>query len=94
MEIKLKRHDRYIDKRVEEAARQAGCEALVRWWLPDKCRFRLAASGSIGQTPATFQQHDDTIARLFIQYPDATVRTAKAIYDGAADFEAQRKARV
>lgn len=49
-------------------------------------RFRLL--------DADESEHDQVIAKLFELDPNAVVRTARAVYESKADFEAQRKARV
>ncbi len=94
MEIRLSTPDEFIDKKVEAAAVQAGCFAVVKWWMPEGCRFILVDSATSKlKVPATFEQHDRVIASLFMHDPHAMVRTAIATYKGAAEFESQRKAR-
>ena len=93
MEIKLARPHNFIDKNVEKAALDAGCWARIKWWMPEGCRFILVDK-AMSKRPATFEQHDRVIASLFMQHPDALVRTAIATYRGAAEFELQRKGRV
>jgi len=93
MEIKLSKPDKFIDKKVEAAAVQAGCVARVKWWEPFACRFILVDK-AMSDRPATFEQHDRVIATLFMHDPHAMVRTAIATYKGAAQFEQQRKGRV
>ena len=92
MEIKLARPHHFIDKQVEKAASAAGCWARIKWWMPEGCRFILVDPKT--DKPATYEQHDRVIASLFMQHPDAMVRTAIATYRGAAEFELQRKGRV
>ena len=92
MEIKLARPHNFIDKNVEKAALDAGCWARIKWWMPEGCRFILVDPNT--DKPATYAQHDRVIASLFMQHPDAMVRTAIATYKGAAEFELQRKGRV
>ena len=92
MEIKLARPHHFIDKQVEKAALDAGCWARIRWWRAEGCRFVLVNPNT--NEAATFEQHDRVIASLFMQHPDALVRTAIATYRGAAEFELQRKGRV
>ena len=92
MEIKLARPHHFIDKQVEKAALDAGCWARIKWWMPEGCRFILVDLKT--DKPATYEQHDRVIASLFMQHPDALVRTAIATYRGAAEFELQRKGRV
>lgn len=53
----------------------------------ERCvRFRLL--------DADTADHDKVIRALLTLDPDATVRTARAVFEGLADFEAQVKARV
>ena len=92
MEIKLARPHHFIDKQVEKAALDAGCWSIIKWWMPEGCRFILVDPKT--DKPATYEQHDRVIASLFMQHPDALVRTAIATYKGAAEFELQRKGRV
>jgi hypothetical protein len=42
----------------------------------------------------TTEQYDRVIAALFELDANAVVRSARAVYESKADFEAQRKARV
>ena len=93
MEIRLSKPDLYFDKRVEQAAAQAGCWPRIKWARPDAVRFVLV-DRPMSKQIATFEQHDDVIARLFMEDPHAIVRTARALYEGAADFQAQKQARV
>lgn len=93
MEICLSKPDQFIDKKVEQAAVQAGCWPVIKWWMPEGCRFVLVDK-PMSTKPASFQQHDDVIARLFMHDPHAIVRTAIATYKGAAEFMAQKRARV
>lgn len=88
MIITLSAADRFFDKRVEQAARDAGCFGQVRWATSFEVRFVLLDKPA-GRV-ASFAQHDDVIARLFMQDPKAKIRTAKATYDGAAEFYAQK----
>lgn len=48
-------------------------------------RFRLVKADQA--------DHDRVIRALLTLDPDATVRTARAVYEGLTDFEAQYKAR-
>ena len=93
MEIRLSSPDLFFDKRIERAAEQAKCFARIKWHEPLSCRFILVTR-AMSKELASFQQHDDVIARLFMEDPHATVRTAMATYSGAADFMAQKAARV
>lgn len=53
-------------------------------------RFRLARCDGSGVAPSVY---DRLIKRLLNLDPDATIRTARAVYEGLADYEAQLKAR-
>lgn len=90
MNIRLSEPDLYFDKRVERIARDSNCYAYVKWAEPIEVRFILVAFNDQGvpqlDRPATFKQHDEVIARLFMLDPHAKVRTAKATYSGAAEF--------
>lgn len=93
MEIRLSSPDMFFDKRIERAAEQAGCYARIKWTTPQQARFILVER-AMSDTPATFGQHDAVIAALLAIDPRAIIRTARAAYEGLADFEAQLKARV
>lgn len=93
MEIRLSSPDQFIDAKIDEAAKLAGCWARIKWWMPSGARFVLVER-AMSDRPASFEQHDDVIARLFMHDPCATIRTAKAIYHGAAEFQTQKAARV
>ncbi len=51
----------------------------------ERCRFTLPEANE--------SEHDSVIRALLTLDPDATVRTARAVYECLADFEAQYKAR-
>ena len=93
MEIRLSQPDLFFDKRIERAAEASNCFARIKWHEPLACRFILVAR-PMSKELASFEQHDDVIARLFMEDPHAIVRTARATYEGAADFMAQKAARV
>ena len=93
MEIRHNTHNLFRDSHVRKAAEAHHCYANVKWSDPFSVRFTLHANGP-GSAPADSDTHDKVIRSLLELDPDATVRTARAIYDGKADFEAQLKARV
>ena len=85
---------------VRQAATTIGAYARIKWarpanppHLPAECRFKLVAAPQ-SFMPASSGQHDLFIAALFQADPAAIVRTSRAIYEGAKDFEAQLRARV
>lgn len=84
MEIRFSKDVENMAITVHAAARFAGTTAdITRTRYPHRIvRFTLWA--------ATIEQHDKTIAKLFEIDPDAVVRTARAHYNGLADFEKQR----
>ena len=92
MEIRLSQPDLFFDRRIERAAEASGCFARIKWHEPLSCRFTLVTR-PMSKELASFEQHDDVIARLFMEDPHAIVRTARATYEGAADFMAQKAAR-
>lgn len=71
---------------VDLACDRAGYWPKVASVSDNYIRFSLPGVGTAG--------HDKVITALFDLDPDAVVRTARAIYENRADFEAQRKARV
>lgn len=91
MEIRLSTPNDGFADRITQAAGQAGCRAHIKRTTPHGVRFTLHEQ--LSHEFASDGQHDDVIARLFMADPGATVRTARAVYEGAADFETQRKAR-
>jgi uncharacterized protein (DUF2461 family) len=94
MEIRLTHNfTTFIENQVAQAASEAGCFARVKWWMPHGARFTLHARNT-DSTPASFEQHDAVIKSLLTIHPDARIRTARATYEGRADFEAQKQARV
>lgn len=106
MIITISKPDEQFYRHVEKAATQAACEAWVKWHDKTQIRFVLLERptiapryDSIGAPPkrdnyASDKQHDDVIARLFMEDPHATIRTAKAVFKGAADFYAQKGSRM
>lgn len=93
MELKLAHADQFVDSAVDRAASAAGCIANIKWWMPHGARFILIDK-PMSDEPATFEQHDQVIKSLLEKYPDARIRTARATFEGLADWEAQRAARV
>lgn len=93
MEIKLASPHQFLDKSVEIAARNAGCWARLKWHMPNGARFTLQATPG-SDVPASFEHHDEVIKSLLDIYPDARIRTARATFEGLADWEAQKQARV
>ena len=95
MNIRLSAPDLFFDKRVEQAARDSNCYAHVKWSEPAEVRFILVAFDDKGtpqlDRPATYEQHDDVIARLFMHDPHAKIRTARATFNGAAQFYAAKQ---
>ena len=93
MKIRHNTHNLFRDSHVRQAAINAHCYANVKWSDPFSVRFTLHADGP-GSKPADSDTHDKVIRALLELDPDATVRTARAIYEGLADMQAQLKARV
>lgn len=93
MEIKLNKPHQFLDKSVEIAAMNAGCWARVKHWTSISARFTLQATPG-SEVPASFEAHDAIIKSLLDIYPDARIRTARATFEGKADWEAQKQARV
>lgn len=94
MEIRLTQPDPFLDRNLALAAQAAGCWARVKWWTPYKARFTVTADCMGRELMASTEQHERVIASLLERHPEAEIRTARATYEGRADFEAQRKARV
>ena len=90
MNIRLSEPDLFFDTRVEAAAKAAGCYARIKWHEPWEVRFVLVER-AMSDKPATYEQHDAVIARLFMLDPHAKVRTARVTYDGAAEFYAVKQ---
>ena len=85
---------------VRQAATKANAHARIKWarpsdlpHLPAECRFKLVEAPHAFK-PASSAAHDRFIGELFAQDPDATVRTARAVYEGRNDFLAQLAARI
>lgn len=90
----------YPEDIVRQAAAKANAHARIKWGkpatpphLPAECRFKLVNAPASLQA-ASSAVHDDFIRALFVVDPNAIVRTAKARYDGAKDFESQCANRV
>ncbi len=73
--------DPYVDT-VHDAAGELGIATRMTSARGRSVRFTLPGSDEA--------DHDRVIRALLTLDPDATVRTAKAIYNGKADFEKQR----
>ncbi len=71
---------------IEGTARSVGVKPVViSSYTDSSVRFNLPA--------ATVQEHDNVIRALLTLDPDATVRTARAVYEGLEDFVRQCEAR-
>ena len=92
MEIRLSSPDALFEFTIAKAAKAAKCYCRVKWATPTQVRFELVAFPS-STTSATIAQPDDVIRELFSHDPLAIIRTARAIYEGAIDYETQFKAR-
>ena len=92
MEIRHHTHNLFRDSHVRKAAEAHHCYANVKWSDPFSVRFTLHSDGP-GSPPADSATHDKVIRSLLELDPDATIRTARAIYEGLNDFNSQLKAR-
>ncbi len=81
MEIRFKKRFNFPDQVVSDAAARFQVVHNIKWAFGDDCRFTLATDE---------QGHDRVIRALLTLDPDATVRTARACYNGLKDFEHQR----
>ncbi len=94
MEIRFSKEQRYPWTWVWDCieSKPHDCFASLSSATPQGVRFKLLDAS--GNRAATEAQHDAVIRSLLTQDPQATIRTARAVYEGLADYEAQRKARV
>lgn len=83
--------DNYVSSVVEEQRATAG---PIRQH-GHAVRFALYTNdgtyGGSNPKPATAETHDRVIRALLTLDPDATIRTARAVYEGLEDFEKQRR---
>ncbi len=86
MEIRFSETYSAARAQVENTAERHQCRAVDIRHRANSVRFRLV--------PGTTDHHDRVIRALLQLDPDATIRTARAIYSGLDDYEAQLKARV
>lgn len=86
MLIKLSEPNLFFDLQIQGAAEATGCYGRIRWAKPCEVRFVLVAR-PLSNTPATCEQHEQVIRSLLQLDPKAKIRTAKAFYDGLADYE-------
>ena len=90
MNIRLSEPDLFFDKRVEAIAKELGCYCHTKWAESWEVRFILVAFNEQGvpqlDKPATYEQHDQVIAKMFLLDPHARVRTARVTHKGAASF--------
>ena len=85
MEIRFSKVPADPIARVHEYAHAAGATARITKLRSPFLRFSLDGDE---------RQHDEVIRALLTYDPHATIRTARAVYEGRDDFEAQVKARV
>ncbi len=77
-------------KAVDNAAARCYVAACFASQHNSAYRFTLRESHAPGAFIANERQHDNVIRALLTLDPDATVRTARAVYEGLEDFEKQR----
>jgi len=92
MEIRFSKARQYPEDQVWSVAHAAGIHARVKWATTAAVRFQLV-TGKDSYTQAPTDKQEAVIAALLALDPDATVRTARAIYEGREDYLAQTKAR-
>lgn len=92
MEIRHKSHNLFRAHHVADAAKAHDLYANIKWSDPFSVRFTLHCDGP-GSAPANSDAHDKVIRALLVLDPDATVRTARATYNGLRDFESQCESR-
>lgn len=93
MEIRFSTARQYPEDEIWQVARLAGCHARVKWSTAAAVRFQLVRSKeSFEQAEPTTQEK--VIAALLNLDPGATIRTARAVYEGKMDYESQLKGRV
>ena len=92
MEIRFSRARQDPEDAIWAVAHAAGIHARVKWATTAVVRFQLVQDkDSYHQAPTDRQEA--VIAALLALDPDATVRTARVIYEGLIDYQAQTKAR-
>ncbi len=89
MEIRFSQPWQFPEDDIRATAKDVGVYARVKWAREREARFALVADRD-SYAPATTEQHDRVIRALLTLDPDATVRTARAVYEGLQDFEKQR----
>lgn len=77
-----------LDENIVNAARDGGCFAKLKWVRETQARFILT-SGQMTDNQAAPEVQDKTIRALLTIYPDATIKTARAVYESLVDFETQ-----
>ncbi len=93
MEIRFSTTRPHAEDSIWKAAKDNGCHARIKWATTAAVRFILVtAKESYDQAPPETQ--DKVIRALLVLDPEATIRTARATFEGLQDFEAQHVARV
>lgn len=81
------------EKTVEDCAQSKGARSIVTSSRRRSVRFQLFEGLMFCERRLDEAGHDRVIRALLTLDPDATVRTARAVYEGLEDFERQCKAR-
>ena len=89
MVITLSKRHLYFDALIQDAAKAAGCYASIKWATPTQVRFVLVERAA-SKIPASFDVHEKVIEGLLARDPHAKIRTAIAIFNGQADYQARR----
>lgn len=85
----LAKHIRDAVAKVTATGKHHKLEACIKRIRHEHVTFTLES----GSWPASSDAHDDVIRALLAIDPGARVKTARAVYEDAADFEAQVAAR-
>lgn len=88
MEIRLSQPNPSFEIALAHAAKAAGCYARVKWATSHQMRFELV-DAPLSREQAPFATQSRVIRVLLHVDPRAIIRSAKATYNGLADFEKQ-----
>lgn len=93
MEIRFSTARYYPEDDIMQIAKLAGCHARVKWATTAAARFQLVRDRDSYEQADTGIQ-DKVIHALLNLDPEATIKTARAVYEGLTDFKTQGLARL
>lgn len=89
MELRMSAPRSITEAQLGQAAKAAGAYCRIKWATPVQIRFELVRA-PLSPDQAPFETQSRIIGALLELDPYACIRTAKAVYNGLADFHSSQ----